>query len=146
MYSRDTQTIHGGREDFGTLGVHAAPIDLSTTYPINDLEGERDNLLAMAHGEAPQGGSVYARLHNPTVARFESAMALLERGDDAVAFASGMATLTAILLAAKAKGGHVIALRPLYGGSDLADVRATRLPSASSSQMKSPRLYALRPR
>ena len=118
MYSRDTQTIHGGREDFGTLGVHAAPIDLSTTYPINDLEGERDNLLAMAHGEAPQGGSVYARLHNPTVARFESAMALLERGDDAVAFASGMATLTAILLAAKARGGHVIALRPLYGGSD----------------------------
>ena len=118
MYSRDTQTIHGGREDFGTLGVHAAPIDLSTTYPINDLEGERDNLLAMAHGEAPQGGSVYARLHNPTVARFESAMALLERGDDAVAFASGMATLTAILLAAKAKGGHVVALRPLYGGSD----------------------------
>ena len=42
MYSRDTQTIHGGREDFGTLGVHAAPIDLSTTYPINDLEGERE--------------------------------------------------------------------------------------------------------
>ena len=118
MYSRDTQTIHGGREDFGTLGVHAAPIDLSTTYPINDLEGERDNLLAMAHGEAPRGGSVYARLHNPTVARFESAMALLERGDDAVAFASGMATLTAILLAAKAKGGHVVAIRPLYGGSD----------------------------
>ena len=98
--------------------AYAAPIDLSTTYPINDLEGERDNLLAMAHGEAPQGGSVYARLHNPTVARFESAMALLERGDDAVAFASGMATLTAILLAAKARGGHVVALRPLYGGSD----------------------------
>ena len=118
MYSRDTQTIHGGREDFGTLGVHAAPIDLSTTYPINDLEGERDNLMAMAHGEAPHGGSVYARLHNPTVARFEAAMALLERGDEAVAFASGMATLTAVLLAAKAKGGHVVAIRPLYGGSD----------------------------
>ncbi len=118
MYSRDTQTIHGGREDFSTLGVHAAPIDLSTTYPISDLEGERDNLLAMAHGEAPNGGSVYARLHNPTVARFESAMAQLERGDDAVAFASGMATLTAILMAAKARGNHVVAIRPIYGGSD----------------------------
>ena len=74
----------------------------------------------------PQGGSVYARLHNPTVARFESAMALLERGDDAVAFASGMATLTAILLAAKAKGGHVVALRPLTAAQILADVRAAR--------------------
>ena len=71
----------------------------------------------MAHGEAPTVAR-FTLGYNPTVARFESAMALLERADDAVAFASGMATLTAILLSAKARGGHVVIIRPLYGGSD----------------------------
>jgi len=29
--SFDTLTVHAGREDFGEMGVHAPPIDLSTT-------------------------------------------------------------------------------------------------------------------
>ena len=35
-----------------------------------------------------------------------------------VAFASGMAALTAVLLAARADGGHVVATRPIYGTTD----------------------------
>ena len=34
----ETRTVHAGREDFGSLGVHAPPIDLSTTYPVADLD------------------------------------------------------------------------------------------------------------
>jgi len=30
--------VHAGREDFEALGVHASPLDLSSTYPIRDLE------------------------------------------------------------------------------------------------------------
>ena len=61
---------------------------------------------------------IYARLHNPTVGRFERALAQLEGTEAAVAFGSGMAAITACLLAARADGEHVVALRPLYGGTD----------------------------
>ena len=50
---------------------------------------------------------------------FEDALAELEHTDGAVAFGSGMAALTACLLASVAAGRpHVVAVRPLYGGSD----------------------------
>ena len=43
----------------------------------------------------------------------------MENTQAAVAFASGMAAITACLLAAAAEGKrHVVAVRPLYGGSD----------------------------
>ena len=114
----ETLAVHAGREDFEALGVHAAPLDLSSTNPIRDLEAGGASLEAMALGGHPQGSSVYARLHNPTVARFESALAKLEGAEEAVAFASGMAAVTAILMAAAQKGKHVVAVRPLYGGTD----------------------------
>jgi methionine-gamma-lyase len=115
----ETSACHAGREDFAELGVHAPPIDLSSTYPIPDLEAAVRALDEFADGECPPGANpIYARLHNPTVRRFETAIAELEGTEDAVAFASGMAALTATLLAACEKRRHVIALRPLYGGTD----------------------------
>ena len=73
----------------------------------------------MARGVAPTGSFIYARFHNPTVARYEAALASLEGAAAAVAFSSGMAALTAVLLAAREPGkNHVVAVRPLYGGSD----------------------------
>lgn len=116
--SFDTLAIHAGREDFAALGVHAPPLDLSSTYPLPELSEATASLEAMAMGGTPQGSPVYARLHNPTVARFEGALAKLEGAEEAVAFGSGMAAFTACLLAARGRGGHVVALRPLYGGSD----------------------------
>ena len=120
MKDRDIHTlaVHAGREDFVELGVHAAPIDLSSTYPVPDPDAGTASLEAMAAGGEPQGSSVYARLHNPTVARFEDALAKLEGAEYAVAFGSGMAATTAALLAAAQAGRHVVAVRPLYGGTD----------------------------
>lgn len=114
----DTLVVHAGREDFNELGVHTSPIDLSSTYPLLDPEAGTASLEAMAMGGEPQGSAVYGRLHNPTVRRFEQALAKLEGAEDAVAFGSGMAALTAVLLAAKERGSHIVAVRPLYGGSD----------------------------
>lgn len=118
MSELSTQLVHGGRDDLGALGVHALPIDLSTTYPIADLSRAGVSLDQLAHGAADAPDHVYMRLFNPTVARFEQAVAALEELPEAVAFSSGMAAVTACLLAAKAVGNHVIAIRPLYGGTD----------------------------
>lgn len=115
-----TRAVHAGRADLTDLGVHAPPLDLSSTYPLPDVDLGGDSYEAMATGGRPtDGGNVYARLWNPTVARFEDALASLEGTTDAVAFASGMAALTATLLACVNAGRpHVVAVRPLYGGSD----------------------------
>ena len=116
-----TAAVHAGRADLGELGVHALPIDLSTTYPLSDVEAGGAAYDQFAGGGTPRTGDsfVYGRLWNPTVARFEDALAHLEGGSDAVAFATGMAAVTAVLMATVASGKpHVVAVRPLYGGTD----------------------------
>jgi methionine-gamma-lyase len=112
----DTLAIHAGRANLGE--AHVPPIDLSTTYRTPDLPKATASIDSMAAGGLPTGSSVYQRLHNPTVARFEEAMAQLEDTDAAVSFASGMSAVTAALLAAKMIGSHVVAVRPVYGGTD----------------------------
>lgn len=115
-----TEAVHAGRDDLARQGLHAPPIDLSTTYPSYDSRGEAARIDAFAaEGADPVGPPVYGRLGNPTVARFETALARLEGTESAVAFASGMAALSAVLLARSATGlRHVVAVRPLYGCSD----------------------------
>ena len=118
----DTLAVHAGRDDLADLGVHAPPLDLSSTYPLPGVELGGDSYEALASGSTPlPGGShVYARLWNPTVARFEDGLARLEGTEAAVAFSSGMAAVTAALLAHTTSRGlpHVLAVRPLYGGTD----------------------------
>ncbi|QOW18545.1 PLP-dependent transferase [Lysobacter ciconiae] len=113
-----TLAVHAGREDFGQLGVHAPPIDLSTTYPVPDLAAGTASFDALVAGEASAANPIYARLHNPTVARVEGALAQLEGSEACVAFGSGMAALAALLMAVRTDGGHVLVVRPLYGTSD----------------------------
>ena len=122
MTSFDTLAVHAGRGDLSALGVHALPIDFSTTNPLPSIGLGGDSYEAMATGGRPtEGGLVYQRLWNPTVARFEDGLATLERTESAVAFSTGMAAITAALLAAVAEHGsgrHVVAVRPVYGGTD----------------------------
>ncbi len=114
-----TRAVHAGRGDFIEKGVHAPPLDLSTTYPTPDLELAARSFDSLVAGDEPQGGSfVYQRLFNPTTDRFERALAELEGAEDAAAFSSGMAALSAVLLAAKSRGAHVVAVRPMYGTAD----------------------------
>ncbi|WP_234317456.1 PLP-dependent transferase, partial [Streptomyces stelliscabiei] len=109
-----TEAVHAGRDDLARLGLHAPPIDLSTTYPSYDSRGEAARIDAFAtDGAEPEGPPVYGRLGNPTVARFETALARLEGTESAVAFASGMAALSAVLLVRASMGlRHVVAVRP----------------------------------
>lgn len=121
MTALDTRAVHAGREDLADLGVHVPPIDLSTTNPLPSVaEGGAAYEILAGGGGLPAGHSaVYQRLWNPTVARFERALAELEGTAEAVAFASGMAALTACVLAATRDGHrHIVAVRPLYGGTD----------------------------
>ena len=60
--------------------------------PLPDIAAGGASYESMATGGRPltDGGMVYARLWNPTVARFEDALAALEHAETSVAFASGL--------------------------------------------------------
>ena len=124
-YHSDTQAVHGGREDFRDLGVHAPPLDFSTTYPVPSLESGRDSIDALAQGKANADSPIYARLHNPTVDRYEKAFAAMEKAEESIAFASGMASIHGVMQALRirdmqdgVKRNRIIAVRPLYGCTD----------------------------
>ena len=125
----ETRAVHAARgheprdpaREFGE--PHVPAIDLSTTYGFRTSSAAADSMEALIQGEAQAPNPIYARLHNPTVAAFERALAELEGADAAVAFATGMAAITAVVMAAAAPDAgmrrtHVVAVRPVYGGTD----------------------------
>lgn len=117
----ETRAVHAGMEGLRDAGSHVPPIDLSTTNPLRDVESGGDSYENLATGGDLGAGdsAVYRRLWQPGVARFEDALAALEIAEGAVAFSSGMAALAACLIATVSAGKpHVVALRPIYGGTD----------------------------
>ena len=101
----ETLAVHAGHApvpDPGT-GAVSPPIHLSTTFARHP------------DGTLPQG-FLYARSDNPNRHALEDALASLEGGAVALAFASGMAATTAIVQALAA-GDHVIAPTDAYYGT-----------------------------
>ncbi|MBI3275603.1 MAG: PLP-dependent transferase, partial [Methylocystis sp.] len=103
-----TQLVHGGtlRSSFGEMS-EALFLTQSFAYPTMEAAEARFK------GEEP--GFIYSRFSNPTVAMFEQRMMLLEGAEAARATASGMAAVTASLLAPAQAGDHVVAARALFG-------------------------------
>jgi cystathionine beta-lyase/cystathionine gamma-synthase len=118
MSNKSTLAVHAGRNDLRSLGVHALPLDLSSTYPFDHLSDATASFDVFADGGIDKNNSIYARLNNPTVRRFEEGLAQLEGAEDAVAFSSGMAAISAVILASIQTGDHIVAVRPLYGSAD----------------------------
>ncbi|WP_036286689.1 O-succinylhomoserine sulfhydrylase [Methylosinus sp. PW1] len=103
-----TRLVHGGglRSQFGELS-EAMFLTQSFAYPTMEAAEARFK------GEDP--GFIYSRFSNPTVAMFEQRMCLLEGAEAARATASGMAAVTAALLAQLRAGDHIVAARALFG-------------------------------
>jgi len=118
---RETRAVHAGMAGLAEFGAHVPPIDLSTTNPLPSVEAGGDSYENLATGGVLGVGdtAVYQRLWQPGVARFEQALAELEGTAESVAYSTGMAALSACLMAAVSAGTpHVVAVRPLYGGTD----------------------------
>ena len=117
----DTLAVHAGRRGLAAAGHHVPPIDMSATYYLPGVETGGAGYESLTSGGLPLDDQnlVYQRLWNPTTARFEQALAELEGTAEAVAFATGMAAMSACLLATVQTGKrHVVAVRPIYGGTD----------------------------
>lgn len=110
----ETLAAHSGRPMGERYGAHVPPIYQTSTFV---LPGAAAGARAFA-GEGGPDAHVYSRLGNPTVEALEEALARLEaRGGGparALAFGSGMAAISTLLLAVAA-GRRVVAQRALYG-------------------------------
>lgn len=99
----ETLAIHAGHAVDQSSRAVAPPIQLSTTF-----ERAED-------GSYP-GGFVYSRSDNPNRRALEEALAAIEGGAVAAAFASGLAA-TAAVFQALSPGDHVIAPDEMYHGA-----------------------------
>ena len=99
----ETLAVHAGREPDPATGALREPIHLATTF-------ERG-----ADGNYPLGYS-YSRSGNPNRSALEQAVAALEGGHEAVAFASGSAATLAVFTLA-ASGGRVVCSSDCYHGT-----------------------------
>jgi cystathionine gamma-synthase len=97
-----TLAVHAGAEPDAETGAVAPPIHLATTF---------------RHGPAGEriAGYEYQREGNPTQDRLEAALAALEGGEAALAFASGMAAISGLLETLSA-GSRILVPDDCYSG------------------------------
>lgn len=97
-----TRIVHAGQDRDPYTGASSIPIYQTSTFAQTDPEhlGRYD----------------YARSDNPTREALELAIAQLEGGRCGLAFASGMAATSSVLLLFK-PGDHLVVGRDIYGGT-----------------------------
>jgi cystathionine beta-lyase/cystathionine gamma-synthase len=100
--SLDTLCIHAGQEPDPISGAVMTPIVLATTFAQD--------------GPGVHKGYDYSRAGNPTRTALEQCLAALEGARHGIAFGSGCAATTAVLLMLKS-GDHVLVGDDVYGGT-----------------------------
>jgi len=105
----ETALIHHGYTSEEHKGSLTPPLFQTSTFTFETAQ----------QGEASFAGVdpsyIYSRLGNPTVKLFEERMAVLEEGEEALAFGSGMAAISATLIGFLKAGDHIICSNGLYG-------------------------------
>jgi cystathionine gamma-synthase/methionine-gamma-lyase len=95
-----TRAVHAGER---TPGGDFTPVTTPIHPSVGFLSDSMDDLDAVFN--TTKEGYVYPRYGSPTVTAFEAAIANLEGGEAAYAYASGMAAIHAALLAAVGQDG-----------------------------------------
>ncbi len=88
---------------------HSTPLFLTSSFTFDSAE----HAAAVFAGD--EEGNIYSRFTNPTVRAFEQRLAALEGGERCVAFASGMAAVTALPLTFLQAGDHLVCARQVFG-------------------------------
>lgn len=97
-----TKAVHAGVEPDPSTGAIMTPIFQTSTY------------VQAAPGN--HKGYEYSRTHNPTRTTLQKALAALENGKHGLCFATGMASIDAVVKLLK-PGDEVVSTNDLYGGT-----------------------------
>lgn len=106
-----TQSVHAGEDTSKHYGAVSVPIYNASLFAFDDADTGR-----RIHNYE-QEGYFYSRLGNPTQEALEAAMSQLEHGESALAFASGMAAISAGIFTLLKSGDHMVAPRGIYANT-----------------------------
>ena len=107
----DTVALHTGYVPEGEYGSRAVPVYQTTSY-VFDSVSEGSSLF-----NVEQGGHIYSRISNPTVAVLEQRIAALEGGSGAICTASGMSALFMTFITLCSAGDHLVSATQIYGST-----------------------------
>lgn len=107
-----TEAVWAGEEQLFADGAICLPVYNSVTFGYEDM----DDWFAVATGRKP--GHIYSRNTNPTVRPLEDKIRILDGGEEATSFSTGMAAISNTLFALLAPGERVVAIKDTYGGSN----------------------------
>lgn len=103
-----TLSVHAGEDRTANFGALSVPIYPASVFAFEDA----DEGIAIHNYE--KDGYFYGRLGNPTVDALERTVAELENGEAGLAFASGMAAISAAAFTLVGSGDHVVAPESMY--------------------------------
>ncbi len=108
-----TIAVHAGEERRKPYGALTTPIVQTSTYTFSDTAEVVDFMQHKAAND-PAARDEYGRYSNPTQSAAEHKIAALERGQEALLFASGMCAITTTILALLSSGDHLLMVRDSY--------------------------------
>jgi len=112
-YQFSTNAVHAGETGRKPFGSVTTPIVQSSTFTFKDSADILDFMQTKAAGERPAQFE-YGRYGNPTQRAAEEKLAVLEGGERALLFSSGMNAITTAFLTLLSKGDHMILTRDCY--------------------------------
>ncbi|WP_078550037.1 methionine gamma-lyase [Litchfieldia alkalitelluris] len=108
-YQFETKAIHAGYVSKDHGDSLTPPIYQTSTFTFSSIEQGANRFS----GE--ESGYIYSRLSNPTVTILEERIAQLEEGDAGLAFGSGMAAVSAVLIGLTKANDHILCSKGVYG-------------------------------
>lgn len=115
----DTLAVGFGYDPRSAFGAVKPPIILSSTFAYPSASAAKEAHRAYFDGPAPERDApyIYARLDHPGLTLLQQRLAALDGAEDAAAFSSGMAAISATMIAHLRPGDSMLHTRPLYGGT-----------------------------
>ena len=108
-----TQAVHAGEEKRKPYGALTVPIVQTSTYTFEDTAEILEFVRRKEAGESKEREE-YGRYGNPTQSTVERKLAILEGGEKAVLFATGMSAITTTLLTLLSGSDHLILVSGVY--------------------------------
>ncbi|WP_417780396.1 O-succinylhomoserine sulfhydrylase [Stutzerimonas xanthomarina] len=106
----DTLAVRAGQRR-SPEGEHGEALFFTSSYVFRSAADAASRFA----GEVP--GNVYSRYTNPTVRAFEERIAAMEGAEQAVATASGMSAILAMVMSLCSAGDHVLVSRSVFGAT-----------------------------
>ena len=105
----ETNIIHKGYDSALHHDSLSTPLYQTSTFSFANAKQGEDRFAGSCDG------NIYSRLGNPTVRVLEERMTEIEHGAGALAFGSGMAAVSSMLIYLTKAGDHVLCSRGIYG-------------------------------